>query len=327
MPQPLPVDAHIDHYLTNLSVMFTQDPAKFVANKVFPTVPVLKQSDKYMIYPKGYFFRDEMGPRPLGDKASRAGYKIQPGTYLCEEDALSHAIDDRLRANADQPLNPDIAGQEFLSTQAMIHLDRVWAADYFKTGVWGSDQTGVASAPSTNQFLQFDQSGSKPIQVFRAQASLQASKTGYRPNKLVLGNDVFDILAEHPDIVDRIKYTQRGVLTEELLAELFHVDQVIIAGGVQNTAAEGQTDAISWIVNSKAALLTYAAPNPAINAPSAGYTFAWTGLIAGVDNALGGVIARYRDDEAHSDILEIRTAYDTNIVASELGTFFAAAVA
>lgn len=328
MPSPLPADAHIDRWLTDLSVAYIQSAENFVAAKVFPAVPVLKQSDKYATYPKGYFFRDEMGPRPLGGRANRAGYTIGSGTYSCQEDALSHPIDDRVRANTDAPLGPDEAGQRLLSGQAMIHLDRLWAFDYFKTGVWAqTDQTGVASAPTGPQFLQFDQSGSKPIQTIRARASVMAGTTGYRPNKLVLGNDVYDALCEHADIIDRIKYTQRGVATRELLAELFHVDEVLVAQGVQNTAKEGQTDAVSWLVNAKAMLLVYAPPAPSLLTPSAGYTFAWTGLIPGVTNAMGGVIARYREEQEHSDILEIRTAFDTGVVASDLGQFFAAAVA
>lgn len=327
MPNPLPSDSHIDRYLTNLSVAYIQASDNFVAANVFPTVPVLKQSDKFATYPKGYFWRDDMGPRPLGDKAQRTGYKTGSGSYMCEEDALAHPIDDRVRANTDQPLDPDVAGQRLLTQKAMIHLDRAWAGDFFKTGVWSqADQAGVASAPSTNQFIQFDQSGSKPIQTIRARASAMAGTTGFRPNKLVLGNDVYDALVNHADIIDRIKYTQRGVADTELLAQLFNVDRVLVAEGVQNTAPEGQTDVISWIVNSKGMLLAYAPQVPSLLTPSAGYTFAWTGLIPGVDNATGGVIARYREEQAHSDILEIRTAFDTSVVASDLGQFFSATV-
>lgn len=328
MPNPTPGDLHVDRLLTELSVSWVQDSGAFVANRVFPIVPVKKQSDLYAVYDKGYFYRDEMQERPLGGEAKEAGYGVSTATYRCTEDALAHKVDDRVRANADQPLDPDRAAMRFLTSQAMVHLDRLWAADYFKTGVWGNtDQTGVAAAPAANQFLQFDQSGSKPIQFIRGRASAIASLTGFRPNKLVLGNDVFDTLSEHPDVIDRIKYSQFGVSTEQILAQLFHVDEVIVAQAVQNTANEGQANAISWIVNSKAMLLVYAADSPAIDTPSAGYTFAWTDLIPGSTNAMGGVIQRMRDEKAHSDYFEIRQAVDTAPVATELGQFFASAVA
>lgn len=327
MPQPVPGDLHVDTYLTNLSVAWAQDQANFIADKVFPAVPVAKQSDKYAIYDKGYFYRDEMQTRPLGGKAVRTGYGITSGSYNCVEDALAHAIDDRVRANADQPLDPDRAAMRLLTTQAMIHRDKAWATDFFGTSIWGpTDQTGVGSAPSTNQFLQFDQSGSDPTAVIDKAADTMWSTTGYKPNVLVLGVDTLRAIKNNAAVLDRIKYTQRGIVDLDLLAALFGVDRVLVAGGVQNTAHEGQTNALSFIANSKSMLLAYSADAPSIDAPSAGYTFVWTGLIPGATNAFGGVISRMRDEEAHSDLLEIRTAFDTEVVASELGQFFTAAV-
>jgi hypothetical protein len=120
---------------------------------------------------------------------------------------------------------------------------------------------------------------------------------------------------------------QRGVLTQDILAELFGVDEVIVAGGVQNTAEEGAAaDNVGFIVDDTSALLVYAPASPGLNVPTGGYTFAWVGLIPGIDRATGGVIARYRDELAHSNIFEIRTAYDTRIVAADLGVFFSRAV-
>lgn len=326
MPQPTATQLHIDTYLTNLSVGWVQDQSKFVANQVFPTVPVMKESDKYAIYDKGFFYRDELEARPMGQRPKQAGYAVSSGTYFCEEFALEHKVDDRVRTNADQPLDPDRAAMRLLTSQAMIHQDVNWAADYFKTGVWGTDWTGVASAPSGSQFIQFDQTGNDPINFFDQRRIDVESNTGYCPNVIVLGADVFRVLKNNSLITDRIKYTQKGIVTAEILAQLFDVDKVLIARGVQNTAKEGQTNAISYIVNRKAALMVYAAPEPTIDEPSGGYTFAWTGLIPGATNALGGVIERGREELAHSDVFQIRVAYDTEIVAPEVGEFFASCV-
>lgn len=327
MPQPTPNQLHIDTYLTNLSVAWAQDQANFVASKVFPTVPVAKQSDKYAIYKRDAFYRDEYQPRPLGGRPNQTGYGVTSGTYFAEEWALEHKIDDRVRANADQPLDPDRAGMRLLTTQGLIRQDRMWASSYFKTGVWGTDWTGVASSPSGNQFIQFDQAGSDPIGFFDSRVEDVGSKTGYPPNTIVLGPDCYRTLKNHASVLDRIKYTAKGIVTTDLLAELFDVDQVLVARGVFNSAKEGQTESTGYIANSKGAMLAYAAASPSIDEPSAGYTFAWTGLIPGATNAMGGVIERGREELAHSDVLQGRMAFDTEIVASELGEFFAACVA
>jgi hypothetical protein len=101
---------------------------------------------------------------------------------------------------------------------------------------------------------------------------------------------------------------------------MFGVDQLLIARGIENTAAEGQAASYSRLMNSEDGLLCYAAPSPGLEQPSAGYTFAWTGLLAGA-NAFGGVIQRGRDDFAHSDYIELRMAFVHKLVAPELGIY------
>ena len=44
MPRPTSLDSHVDAILTQISIAFTQDPNDFVADKVFPMIPVAKQA-------------------------------------------------------------------------------------------------------------------------------------------------------------------------------------------------------------------------------------------------------------------------------------------
>lgn len=323
MPQPSAQQLHVDRWLTNMAVAWAQSQDNFAADKVFPMLPVSNQSDRYLIYQKGTFYRTgQMAPRPAGGEPPEAGYEVTDSNYRCIEWSLQHSIDDTVRRNADQPADPDLAAMRFLQTQALIQRDTLWAQKYFVTGVWGADWTGVSSAPSTNQFLQWDQSGSDPIQFIRGRCVDVGGKTGYRPNTIVFGQLAYEAFINHPDVLDRIKYTQRGIVTNDIVAALLDVDKVVTPRGVSNTAAENQADSINYIVSNTGVLLAYAAPAPSISEPSAGYTFAWTGLIPGVDNAFGGVIMRGRRELAHSDVLQIRGSYDQEIVAADLGEFF-----
>jgi hypothetical protein len=331
VPQPTPPQLHINRWLTDMAIAWSQDEDKFIAGKVFPVVPVAKRSDLYVKYDKGYFYRDEMAARPLGGRPKVTGYELESGTYVCEEEALESRIDDRERDNADQPLDPDVTATMLLTGQAMIHRDRVWTEKFFKTGVWNVNWEGQETAPDKaeeeeDKFLQFDQTGSEPIEFFDQRRIDITSKTGYEPQIIVLGADVYRVLKNHPAVVERIKYTQRGIVTADILAELFDVEKVLVPMGVYNSALEGSEDNINFIVNRKAALMVYAAPAPTIKAPSGGYSFAWTGLLPGVSNAFGGVIERGREELAHSDVFQVRTAYDMEITAPDLGEFFNACV-
>jgi hypothetical protein len=324
IPQPTADGLHIDVYLTDVSVAYAQDQKNFIATKVFPRVPVMKQSDKFAIYPRGFFNADSYQVRPMGGRPRQIGYEVDQGQYFCEEYAAEHKIDDRVRANYDQPLDPDRAAMRLLTSQGLIRQDRMWATSFFGTGIWGSDQTGVASAPSGPQFLQFDQADSDPISFFDERIETMGGATGVWPNTLVLGASTYRGLRNNPDILERIKFTQRAIVGEDLLASLLGVDQVLVARAVYNTAAEGQTDTEAFIVDATGALLTYAAPTPALDQPTGGYNFTWTGLLG--SNEMGAVIERGREELAHSDVFQGRMAFDPQLVAADLGEFYTSCV-
>lgn len=327
MPNPTPASVHVDGYLTSFSHAFAQEQTRFVADRVFPNIPVQKATDLYLKFDDEWFRRDEFEERPLGGRSKRIGYKTSSGTYRCIEESLAHAIDDRVRANADEPLNPDRAATRLLTEQALIHRERDWVANFFGQSIWDNDAEGVAAGPTGDQFLQWDQSASNPIADIDLWKDTVDGATARMPNKLILGVDTYRLLKQNQEILDRIKYTQRGVITLELLASMFEVDEIAVARGIWNTAAEGIAESTAYIANTKSALLVYAAPAPAIETPSGGYTFSWTNLIPGAGNAMGGVIERRRDDDAHSDIIEMRMAFDQRIAAPSLGVFFRTVVA
>lgn len=326
MPNPTPQDGHFDQLLSNISIAFIQSQNKFVAPQVFPVVPVNNASDFYLEFPRGAFFRDEVGPRPLGGQSRIGGFTTTKKPYYAEEQGLSSNLDDRERANATPPYDPERSRIIYLTQQHLIHRDRDWAAKYFKPGVWTTDLTGEASAPGQNQFLQFDQDNSDPIQIVDEYRDNIAEQTGFEPNVIVMGRKVFRVIKNHPAVVERIVYTQRGIVTAELLAELLGVDKVVIPGGVNNTAAEGQDDDFQFIVGKNDMLMAYAAPSAGLDQPTAGYTFAWTGLLpnAGMSGQAG--VWRGREDRAHSDWFEVRMAYDMHVVSADLGVFFGSAV-
>lgn len=319
---------HIDTYLSNYSEMWMQDQSDFVVGRATTVIPVSNQSDVYVTYDRGYFWRDsQYEPRPLGGRPVQAGYKIGSGTYRCVEYALEHFIDDRQRANADSQFNLDENGVILLNQQHMIHMERAWAQMAFQSGVWTTEFTGVTSGPSSTQFLQFEQSGSDPVKLMREKIVAFRKSTGYRPNTIVAGIKVNQILLDQASIIERIQYSQIGVASESLLASLFGVDNYLVAGSIYNTANEGATDDFDWIIDDRSFWLGYISPNAATNSPTAMATFAWTGLLGGNAANLSPVFYRGRDDRAYTDWMHGKSAWDMRIVSQDLGMFFLNAVA
>jgi len=316
-------DVHVNAPLTNISVAFIQDERNFIADKVFPTVPVQKQSDRYFVYGREDFFRDEAEERAPGTESAGGDYSIDnTPTYYCREYGFHKDIDDGERTNSDNPLKPDEDATIFVTQKMLIRRERSWAANYFTTGKWGANLNGGASGGGGDFVYWDDYDHSDPITDIETRKDTIAL-TGFKPNTLVLGAQVFTKLKSHPKILDRVKYTQRGVITEEILAALFGIDRVLVPYAVVNVAAKNKTGSYQFI-HGKHALLVYAAPNPGIKVPSGGYTFAWTGMYGA--GAYGNRIRQFRMENLRSDRVEGEIAFDCKQIAADLGVFFNGAI-
>lgn len=309
-------EMRVDQYLSNFSVSWRQEQKYFVAQQAATGISVTYESDKFAVYPPGYFWRDEAEVRPLGGRPVQVGYKVSHDNYLAEEWALEHTIDDRQRRNAASPFDLDESGTMLLEGKQLIREDRIWCQKFFKAGVWSHDRQGG------QHFTPFNDASSTPISVIDQQKVAMLQATGKMPNTLILGVNVHMALRTNPDIVDRLKYTQTGIASTENLAALFEVQNIGMAASLYNAAAEGADDDFEFIADPNAMWLGYIEPTARMDAPTAIARFGWTGLIPGATQPNGGVITRGRDDRAYSDWIHSRNAFDYKLVSADLGIFF-----
>jgi hypothetical protein len=302
MPNPTQSDLHVNVPLTNVSVAYLQSSNAYIADKVFPRVPVQSQSNIYWKYSKSDWRRTDVQKRAPSTESAGVGFRL-------ERDST-----------------------EFITNQLLIKRDIDWNNAYFKTGVWQTEYTGVASAPTAAQFLQWNDSGSDPISDVAKWVIDFRKLTGYKPNVMVIGAEVMRNLKQHPDIIDRIKYTQKGIVTEDLIATLFDVEKLMVSYATQ-TAVPEQNDAAlqdaaatyTFLADPKAALLAFSPPSPSLMTPAAGYCFTWNGYMGG--NAQGIRVKRFRMEPIASDRIESEMTYDMKVVCRDMGVFLGAAVA
>ena len=314
-------EANIDRALTNMSVAYMQDESAYIANKVFPVIPVKRQSDLYYKYNKGDFLRDEAQVRGRTSESAGGDYGQETDTYYCKKHAFHKDVSPEDRVNFDEPLDADKDANLFVSQKMLIRREMEWATKFFKTGVWSREISGVAATPGATEDIYWDLETSDPIKKISTECIRMASATGFRPNTLVLSPYVFNALKNHYDVLDRVKYTETGIVTESLLASLFEVKNVYVAWAVVNDAAKGATDDIKFVMG-KNALLCYVNPNPGLRMPSAGYIFAWTGLEGA--GAYGNRIVRIPMDSLGlgTERIEGEIAFDAKKVGDDLGVFF-----
>jgi hypothetical protein len=334
MPMLTPSQVHIDAPLTNLTIAYLQDQNNFIADKVFPNVAVSKKTDKYYIYDRANFNRTEVQARAPRTKAPRVGLSISTDSYSADVYSLSTDFDFETLANEDQALNIRAAAAQMLTYQLLIDREAKWVSSFFNTGIWTTNYTGVASSPTAGQVIKWsDYTNATPIvDITNARRAMMLASGGFKPNKMVVTRDVRDTLINHPDILARLNggatVTNTALVTDAKLAEIFEVQEFLVIDAIENTAAEGLSESMSFMATKKAALY-YAPASSGLMVPSAGYNFTWNSL----DNASGyGIdIRSYTGDflrvEGISELLEANMAYDQKVVGADLGVFFTTIIA
>jgi hypothetical protein len=328
----MPGDVHIKAALTNVSVAYMQDANNFIADKVFPIVPVMKQADLIWNFNPEQFNRDVMRQRAAATESAGIGMVQTTESYFANVWALHHDVADMTRGNADTVFDLDRQATELLTNAALIRKEAGFVANFLTTGKWGTNYTGVVSGPTAGQFIQWDQAASTPIEDIRAAKRQVQSQTGFAPNKLVLGKKTYDNLVDHPDIVDRVKYGQTpngaALVNKQALAALFEVDEILVAEAVVNSAVVSALPgsvATTDFIFGNGALLVYTPRVASTMMPAAGLTFSWNGWLGA--SRQGFRVKKFRMEALEADRIEIEGAWDQRLIGQELGVFFANAVA
>jgi hypothetical protein len=333
MPNPTQSDLHVNVPLTNVSVAYIPDAGDYICQKIFPKVPVQKQSDLYWKWSKSDWRRTDVVKRAPGTESAGVGWNYTTDTYFAHVYAVHRDIDDQVRANADSNFSLDSDSTKFLTNQMLLKRELDWTDRYFKTGVWTTEYDGVAAGVGAGEFLQWNDTASNPIQDVATWQRDYRLLTGYKPSFMVIGSDVMLWLQNHPDIIDRIKYTQRGVVTEELIASLFNIPKLLVSYASQvkdqvrinDAVAQDAAAEYEFLADTKSMLMGYAPASPSLLTPSCGYTFTWNGYHGG--NGEGIRMKNFRMEHIASDRLECEMTYDMKVVSPDMGVFFNTVVA
>ena len=336
MPEPTYGDVHIQAALTQISVAYLQSEDNYIADKVFPVVPVVHQADKFFKYTKDDYFRDEAQQRADATESAGSGFNLTTDSYSANVWAIHKDIGDQTRRNADPAVDMDVASTKFCMQKMLIRRDRFFASTFMTTGVWNYNVVGAAvgntTTPDTTTNAQRtywnDDGGGDPFSDVSEGQTLILQATGQEANTLVLSYPVYQALRKHPLVIDRIKYTMRADasnITPELMAGAFDVERVLVSKAVYNSAAQGATGSYSFVVG-KSALLCHSARAPGLWTPSAGYTFAWQGF-TGLNN-LGVRVLQIPMPWLGASMVrtEAEMAFDMKVVGADLGVFFSAIV-
>jgi hypothetical protein len=317
MPNPTSRDLHVDQLLTNIAIAYTN--GAYIADQIFPIVPVRNQGGLLPLFDQAAWFRDEAQLRAVGTRSVGGGFGVSTATYFCPRYSFRDEIYDEVRDNADSGWDLEATAVEFVMDKVAMRREVNFATNFFKIGVWGNDDTGGTD------FTQWsDYAFSTPLVNLTDYMAEVGLRTGQGGDVLVIGEDVWNKLRWHPDLVETIKYTERGIPTQELLQAATGFRKILVGSAIYTADPEGTAESSVTYTRiwGKHALILRVPDRPSMRVPAAGYTPTW----ARVPNSLSYIV-RHRDDERETDIIEANTYFDQRVTSARAGTFLQNVVA
>ncbi len=284
--------------LTAIAIGYKNPEINLIADQVLPRVPTAKKFNwtKYSAA-QGFTVPD-----------TKVGRKSDPtmvdfSGQLVPDEVVDYGLDDLVPNDEIQaydsmakpasggPVDPQALSTMMLT--GLLELDREVrvAGLVFNTANYAAGNQATLSG--TSQWS--DYANSNPLSAIMS----ALDSTLIRPNKMVIGQQAWTVLRQHPKIVQAIFKTVQGagVVTKEMLAETLEMDQIIVGNAWVNTARKGQTPTYARTWGKHCSLLFSSMLAAQTMQPNYGFTAQWGTRIAGAmpeprKGLRGGVLVR-----------------------------------
>jgi hypothetical protein len=303
---PDPRDVHEDKILTNISIAHVN--GELVGGALFPNVPVNKQSDKYFVYGKESFnVPDTRYSKGAG--FNRVDWTPSKDTYYAELRGLEQQLTEVEKSNADSPLNLESDTTMFLTDQVDLGKEKEIVDLVTDPLIITQNRDLVGDGEN------WDDPNSNPFDVIDEAKDTVENSAIPEPNTLVLPKPVYRALKKHPKVLSKLAFTERGIVTPQILANLFEVERILIPATFFNSAREGQDPVLERLWG-KVGLLAYIPARAGLKVIGLGFTFMWWARRMG----------RYPEKKTMSEVFQLSYAEDYKIVASEAAFLFENAI-
>lgn len=294
-----------DQLLTQVSIGYPN--LGMVGTALLPSVPVRAKSDNYYVFGRE---NNELEPagdiRAPGTEAHEIGnIEVSQDTYSTEEHMLQAPVTDEEREQVDNQFQPDRDATELVTGKILLGReiamrDLVTNAAHYATG-------HTVTLSGTAQWN--DYANSDPIGNSRTGFRTIHGKLFMEPNTAIIPYLVMTQLEDHPQLIERIRYSERGVLTPELVATILGIENVIVPGMGYNTANPGQPQNLTYVWG-KDVLFAWVPPRAGLKIPAYGYEFTHT-----YPGGNAQTVDRWREEKRKSDIVRVGRRYDHKLTA------------
>lgn len=293
------------------------EKAGYIARQVMPTVDVASQSGNFGKIPLAQLLQQRNTVRSNGSGYARGNFTFDPATFSCEEHGAEEPVDDREAKMYAEYFDAELIATRRAYNAVLRNAEKRVADTIFNTTTWtgASLTTDVSATPWATVAT------AVPLTQVETAVQKVYDNSGLWANALVVNKKVFRNLRNTVQVTDRIASSGAGDralasdVSIQLLAEAFSLDYIIVAGGSQNSAIEGQAASVGQIWSSSYAMVCRVAVGADFRDPCIGRTFHWSGDGSSVD----GTIETYRDETVRSNIIRVRHDVDEIVLYAQAG--------
>jgi hypothetical protein len=288
---------------------FALENDQFIGMKALVPCSVAKDAAKYPKIVRESILEVVDVKRAADGTYNRSGFKMEDGSYACLQYGQEQRLDDAVRARFANDFDAeDWAGK--IATRRVLQAQELRIkGKLFNTGTW----TGAALATTVST------AWSNIAATMQADVLAACEKVrqncGIKPNALIMGRSVLNTyIMKNTEVKEAIKFNQivtvQGIINA--LAAYFDIPNILIGGGVYNSAKEGQTFAGADMWGTDYVMVAVAAGSPGapVIEPCVGRTFAWEAVFTpeSVDKLIETGV--YREEQTESDIMRAKQTVD-----------------
>jgi len=245
-------------FLSKLALRYSQSKDVFVADKIFPPIPVDREAGKFNVYGTEYYRMESEDIKEFtvntSGKAKDVDFTVTEDSYNLNILRLRTTVDLHKARMASKTRDIDLKADSVEGLHDKFALKKERRMFTFISGTaryTASCTSALASSyqwdhannqsPNDSTWVPANQPGAA---VITKQTLVTKLGGGRRPNVAWCTPDVFNVLMYHPRVINRLNQNLNQTPDEVrgILAALFNVKEFYVVDAVRDKAVEGDDD-------------------------------------------------------------------------------------
>jgi len=307
---------------TELSMTYSEfnlaaDRMKFIGGRVFRPILVGAQAATMAKLPVEAMLHTKEDGRAPGAGYRRGDFEFGSFSYATNEHGWEEPMDDRTVKVFRDLIDAESIHAQRAVDQVLRNFEIDCATALYDTSTWTGSSLTTAI---TNEWD--DHTNAVPCDDVEAAKQKVRDGCGLEPNALICNRKQFWHAMKTDQVQGMLKYwggDDPKNLTIATAAALFDLDYIIVAGGIKNSAKEGQDVTPASIWSDEYMMVARVATTDDPMEPCVGRTFIWSGdgPSAPGGGELACIVEEYREEKVRGSVVRARNDRDIVVLYAQ----------